>query len=63
MAGLSIGPRNLNSFVKSAAASADGRGTTLRVDLDGAGANENIYTLTLQNVLYNPANTQTIFGI
>ncbi|BEV14113.1 hypothetical protein HBDW_09010 [Herbaspirillum sp. DW155] len=63
VAGQTLTAANLDSFVKSAAASSDGGGTTLRVDLDGAGANENIYTLTLQNLFYNPANTATIFGI
>lgn len=63
VAGQTITTANLNNFVRSIAASPDGRSTTLTVDLDGPGTGNQTYTLTLQNLLYNPANTQTIFGI
>jgi hypothetical protein len=62
-AGQTITAANLNSFVRSIAASPDGRSTILTVDTDGAGAKQHTYTLTLQDVVYNPANTPTIFGI
>nr|WP_233171172.1 hypothetical protein [Herbaspirillum sp. ASV7] len=54
---------NYRSFVSSVGATADGRGTALVVDLDGAGAQRQTYTLTLQNVRYDAANTHTIFGV
>lgn len=54
---------NYRSFVSSVGATADGRGTALVVDLDGAGAQRQTYTLILQNVRYDAANTHTIFGV
>lgn len=37
--------------------------TRLVIDLDGAGAGTQTYSLHLQNVAYNPANTHTLFGV
>ncbi|WP_217284459.1 hypothetical protein [Herbaspirillum sp. B65] len=62
VAGQTITAANFNSFVQSVAAGPN-NSTTLTVDLDGAGSRTQTYTLTLQNLLYNPANTQTIFGV
>ena len=45
-----------------ATASDSGRSTTLTVDLDGVRGGLS-YTLQLQNVAFNAANTQTIFGV
>ena len=54
---------NYRSFVNSVGATTDGRSTTLVVDLDGAGAQQQTYTLTLQNLRFDAANTHTIFGV
>jgi len=54
---------NYRSFVRSVGATVDGRSTTLVVDLDGAGAQQQTYTLTLQNLRFDAANTHTIFGV
>ncbi|MET3073337.1 hypothetical protein [Herbaspirillum seropedicae] len=59
--GQSITSANLSSFA-SATASDNGRSTTLTVDLDGVRGGLS-YTLQLQNVAFNAANTQTIFGV
>jgi len=59
--GQSITSANLSSFA-SATASDSGRSTTLTVDLDGVRGGLS-YTLQLQNVAFNAANTQTIFGV
>ncbi|WP_075257213.1 hypothetical protein [Herbaspirillum camelliae] len=58
----SITSADLSSFVTSAVASDGGRSTTLTVDLDGVKGGLS-YTLQLQNVAFNTANTQTIFGV
>lgn len=63
VAGQTITAANLNSFLRSIAATPDRGSTILTVDTDGAGAKQHTYTLTLNNVRYDPANTQTIFGI
>ncbi|MBG7621581.1 hypothetical protein I5R65_19095 [Herbaspirillum sp. AP02] len=61
--GQTVTAANFASFATRAAATADGLGTTLVVDLDGAGAGSQTYTLNLQNLKYVAANTQTIFGV
>ncbi|ONN66142.1 hypothetical protein BTM36_13050 [Herbaspirillum sp. VT-16-41] len=54
---------NLDKFVKEVAPIQGGMGTRLVIDLDGAGAGTQTYSLQLQNVAYNPANTHTLFGV
>ncbi|NQE49690.1 hypothetical protein [Herbaspirillum rubrisubalbicans] len=53
---------NLSSFVKAGVGPTP-TDTRLLIDLDGAGPGTLTYTLTLQNVLFNSANTATIFGV
>ncbi len=61
--GQAITAANFGSFATRVAATADGRGTTLVVDLDGAGPQNQTYTLTLQNVKYVAAkSTQATSG-
>lgn len=61
--GKSIDLGNLQQFVKEVAPIQGGNGTKVVVDLDGAAAGNQTYTLHLQNVAYQPANTHTLFGI
>ncbi len=61
--GKSIDLGNLYQFVKEAAPIQGGTGTKLVVDLDGAAAGNQTYSLHLQNVAYNPNNTHTLFGV
>jgi len=58
-----INESNFNEFVKEVAPIQGGAGTKLVVDLDGAAAGNQTYTLHLQNVAYQPANTHTLFGV
>ncbi|EIJ44428.1 autotransporter adhesin protein [Herbaspirillum sp. GW103] len=53
---------NLSRFV-TASAGANANDTRLTIDLDGAGPGTVTYTLMLQNVMYNSANTASIFGL
>ncbi len=53
---------NLSRFV-TASAGANANDTRLTIDLDGAGPGTLTYTLMLQNVMYNSANTASIFGL
>jgi len=53
---------NLSRFV-TASAGANPNDTRLMIDLDGAGPSTLTYALTLQNVVYNSANTATLFGV
>lgn len=53
---------NLSRFV-TASAGPTANDTRLVIDLDGAGPGTLTYTLHLQNVVYNAANTNTIFGV
>ncbi|MET3434110.1 hypothetical protein ABIC71_003617 [Herbaspirillum seropedicae] len=61
--GKSIDLGNLSQFVKEVAPIQGGNGTKVVVDLDGAAAGNQTYTLHLQNVAYQPANTHTLFGV
>lgn len=61
--GKSIDLGNLQQFVKEVAPIQGGNGTKVVVDLDGAAAGNQTYTLHLQNVAYQPANTHTLFGV
>ena len=61
--GKSVDALNLDKFVKEVAPIQGGAGTRLVIDLDGAGAGTQTYSLHLQNVAYNPANTHTLFGV
>ena len=61
--GKNVDALNLDKFVKEVAPIQGGTGTRLVIDLDGAGAGTQTYSLHLQNVAYNPANTHTLFGV
>ena len=61
--GKNVDALNLDKFVKEVAPLQGGAGTRLVIDLDGAGAGTQTYTLQLHNVAYNPANTHTLFGV
>ncbi|MET2987999.1 adhesin [Herbaspirillum seropedicae] len=58
----SLTQANLSRFV-TASAGVNPNDTRLSIDLDGAGPGTLTYTLMLQNVAYNSANTATIFGL
>ncbi|MET3432552.1 hypothetical protein ABIC71_002049 [Herbaspirillum seropedicae] len=58
----SLTQANLSRFV-TASAGVNPNDTRLTIDLDGAGPGTLTYTLMLQNVPYNSANTATIFGV